>query len=40
MYNKYSCLKIETTINDPHEFKIWKMKHDEETGEIIEGSGH
>lgn len=40
MYNKYSCLKTETTINDSHEFKIWKMKHDEETGEIIEGSGH
>lgn len=40
MYDKYSCLRIETTINDPHEFKIWKVKHDEENGEVIENSGH
>lgn len=24
MYDKYSVLRIETTINDPHEFKIYK----------------
>ena len=24
MYDKYSCLRIETTINDPHEFKVLK----------------
>lgn len=40
MYDKFSCLRIETTINDPHEFKVWKYKHNDETGEIIEGSGH
>ena len=40
MYDKYSCLRIETTINDPHEFKVWKFKYDEETNEAIEGSGH
>lgn len=40
MYDKYSCLRIETTINDPHEFKIWKYKYDEDTGEAIDGSGH
>lgn len=40
MYDKYSCLRIETTINDPHEFKVWKFKYDDDTGEIIEGSGH
>ena len=40
MYDKYSCLRIETTINNPHEFKVWKVKHDEETGEVIENSGH
>ena len=39
MYDKYSCLRIETTINDPYEFKVWKVKHDEDTGEVIEGSG-
>lgn len=31
MYDKYSCLRIETTINDPHEFKILK-----ETERIID----
>ena len=40
MYDKYSCLRIETTINDPHEFKVWKYDYDEDTGETIEGSGH
>lgn len=40
MYDKYSCLRIETTINEPHEFKVWKFKYDEITGESIEGSGH
>ena len=40
MYDKYSCLRIETTINDPHEFKIWKYDYDKDTGETIEGSGH
>lgn len=40
MYDKFSCLRIETTINDPHEFKVWKYKYNDETGEIIEGSGH
>lgn len=40
MYDKYSCLRIETTINDPHEFKVWKISHNDETGEIVEGSGH
>ena len=40
MYDKYSCLRIETTINDPHEFKVWKIKYDEETGEVIKNSGH
>lgn len=39
MYDKYSCLRIETTINSPKEFKVWKFKHDENTGEAIEGSG-
>lgn len=39
MYDKYSCLRIETTINDPKEFKVWKFKYDENTGEAIEGSG-
>lgn len=40
MYDKYSCLRIETTINDPHEFKAWKYDYDEDTGVAIEGSGH
>lgn len=40
MYDKYSCLRIETTINDPHEFKVWKYKYVEDTGETIEDSGH
>lgn len=40
MYDKYSCLRIETTINDPHEFKVWKFKYDENTGEAIADSGH
>ena len=40
MYDKYSCLRIETTINDPHEFKTWKYDYDKDTGEVIEGSGH
>lgn len=31
MYDKYSCLRIETTINDPHEFKILK-----ETEKIVD----
>ena len=31
MYDKYSCLRIETTINDPYEFKIWK-----ETEKIVD----
>ena len=31
MYDKYSCLRIETTINDPREFKILK-----ETEKIID----
>ena len=31
MYDKYSCLRIETTINDPYEFKILK-----ETEKIID----
>ena len=39
MYDKYSCLRIETTINDPHEFKVWKFDYNEDTGEIIDGSG-
>lgn len=26
MYDKYSCLRIETTINNPHEFKILKER--------------
>ncbi len=38
MYDKHSVLRIETTINDPHEFKVWKFKYDEE-GKSIEGSG-
>lgn len=40
MYDKYSCLRIETTINDPHEFKTWKYDYNKDTGEAIEGSGH
>ncbi len=40
MYDKYSCLRIETTINDPYEFRVWKYKYNEDTGETIEGSGH
>ena len=24
MYDKHSVLRVETTINDPHEFKIYK----------------
>ncbi|MCD8154060.1 MAG: hypothetical protein LUF78_05155 [Clostridiales bacterium] len=24
MYDKYSCLRVETTINDPKEFKVYK----------------
>ena len=40
MYDKYSCLRIETTINDPHEFKVWKVNYDENTGDIIQDSGH
>lgn len=31
MYDKYSCLRIETTINDPHEFKVLK-----ETEKIVD----
>ena len=31
MYDKYSCLRIETTINNPHEFKILR-----ETEKIVE----
>lgn len=31
MYDKYSVLRIETTINDPHEFKIYrKVNHKNE----------
>jgi hypothetical protein len=26
MYDKYSVLRVETTINDPHEFKICHVK--------------
>lgn len=24
MYDKYSCLRVETTVNDPREFKVYK----------------
>jgi len=30
MYDKYSVLRVETTINDPHEFKIYKDTGKEE----------
>ena len=40
MYDKYSIIRIETTINDPHEFKVWKYKFNDDTGEKIENSGH
>lgn len=37
MYDKYSILRIETTINDPHEFKVLKpTKTEEDTGEVLE----
>jgi hypothetical protein len=34
MYDKYSVLRVETTINDPHEFKILKKVQSEE-GEVM-----
>ncbi len=27
MYDKFSCLRIEMTVNDPREFKIYKEVH-------------
>lgn len=27
MYDKFSCLRVEMTINDPHEFKSLKEDH-------------
>ena len=36
MYDKNNCLRIETTINDPHEFKALKNIVDDSTGEIVD----
>ena len=30
LYDKYRVLRVETTINDPHEFKIYKDTGKEE----------
>ena len=36
MYDKGNNLRIEVTINNPREFKVLKMKENDETGEVIE----
>lgn len=36
MYDKGNNLRIEVTINNPRDFKVLKMKENNETGEIIE----
>ena len=35
MYDKGNNLRIEITINNPKEFKILKIKNDDESGEVI-----
>ena len=30
MYDKFSCLRVEMTINDPKEFKVYKDVHHED----------
>jgi hypothetical protein len=32
-YDKYSVLRIETTINEPHEFKVYRTKENEPEGQ-------
>ena len=36
MYDKGNNLRIEVTINNPRDFKVLKIKENDETGEIIE----
>jgi len=32
MYDKYSCLRVETTVNDPREFKVYRdVRHKDGT---------
>ena len=36
MYNKGNNLRIEVTINNPKDFKVLKIKENDETGEVVE----